>query len=717
MSAQPSRTDLVDTLLHPRSIAVLGASDNPRKLSGRPVDYLKRFGYAGRILPVNSRRATVQGLPAHPTLDAIGGDIDLAMVMLDAAHAADGIRACGRRGIKVAIVAAAGYAETGEQGAVLQRELKAAAEESGVRVLGPNCLGLISVHDRAVPTFTSALDENIELRPGPVAFVSQSGAFGSFIFSEARQYGIGLAHYVNTGNEVDISVSELLGAFAATDESKVLLAYLEGVSDGPGLLDAARAAHAADKPVIAVKVGRSAAGARAAQSHTASLAGEDRVFDGAARQFGLTRVSGVEPMLDAAQIFATGRRARGRRLTTLSLSGGAGVLMADEAATHGIAVDTWDEEWQRRMAGVIPPFGSPRNPVDLTAALVSEPDMLRRALDVALEHPGTDMIGVLLGNADGDIDELTDAIAKAHGSTDQPLVVVWTGGNGRARQRLRELGVPCYSDPGRAAAALGHLADFSLRPPLPTGARPTGIDPQAARAIVEEARAHGRIRLDEYESARLIAAYGLHSAQARTACDPEEAVRVAADLEGPLAVKLLSADIAHKSDMGGVRLGLTTPDGVRDAALDILAVAAREGVGDARLLVQRMAGGDRTELILGIQRDAAFGPVVVAGFGGVLVDVLDDSQVAVAPVDHAGAVRMLRSLRAARVLDGVRGATARDVDAVADALVRLSWLATDLADDLLELDVNPLLCGAAGDGAVAVDCLALLGAPSEQDAR
>ena len=691
---------MIEHLLHPRSIAILGASDNPVKLSGRPVDYLKRFGYTGRILPVNQHRGEVQGLPAYKSLDDVDGDIDLAIVMLSAEHAADGLRACAARGIRFAIVAAAGFAEAGARGAALQRGLSEVIAETGIRVLGPNCLGMISVRDRAVPTFTSALDEDVELREGPVAFVSQSGAFGSFIFSEAQRSGIGISHYLNTGNEADLSVPEILGGLVDDEQTRVLMAYLEGVGDGRRLLEVARRAHELDKPILAVKVGRSEAGARAARSHTASLAGEDAVFDGAARQYGIARVDGMEPLLDAAQLFATGRRAGGRRLTTLSLSGGAGVLMADCAAARGLEVRPWEADWQQRMAAVLPAFGSPRNPVDLTATLISEPDLLRRALEVAVEHPGTDLIGVLLGNADHGSVQLIDAIEQAHRRTDRPLVVVWTGGSGRPRKRLRELGIPCYTDPGRAAAALGLLTDFSLRPPLPQPQRPADVDDTVARAVVGCVRGHGRTRLDEYESGKLVAAYGVPCAGAFPASTPDEAVSAARDLGGPVAVKLLSDRVGHKTDVGGVRLGLTDEDSVRAATADLLRLA-----DGARVLVQRMVDGE-AELIVGIKRDPAFGPVIVVGFGGILVDVLADSRVAVAPVDTATAKRLLLSLRGSGLFGAVRGRPPLDLDAAADAVVRLSWLAADLGDEVAELDVNPLLLRT--DGVVAVDGLALL---------
>ncbi|MEB3370408.1 acetate--CoA ligase family protein [Saccharopolyspora mangrovi] len=689
----------IHRMLHPRSIAVLGASNNPVKLSGRAIALMKRFGYIGRLLPINPVRAQVQGLPAYPGLADVDGDIDLAMIMLPADQVVAAVRDCAERGIPVAIVGAAGFAELDEAGARLQQQLSEVVADTGIRLLGPNCLGMFSLKDRAMPTFTSAMDGDFQLREGALAFVSQSGAFGTFIFSAAQHAGLGISHFLNTGNEADLSVGELLGGLVELDEVRVLMAYLEGVHDGRELLAVARRAHELDKPVLVVKVGRSEAGARAAASHTASLAGEDAVFDGVVRQFGVVRVDGMEQLLDVGMIFADGRRTRGRRLTTLSLSGGAGVLMADAAAHHGLDVIPWEPEWQTRMAEVLPAFGSARNPVDLTANLISDPAMLRRALEIAVEHPGSDVIAVLLGNADHAADELIGAIEHAYRSTDRPLVVVWTGGSGRPREWLRELGIPCFTDPGRAAAALGALASYSLRLAPPSPQRPRDIDRRAVRAILCEARDHGRAQLDEHESSRLIAAYGVPCAGAFPAKDPPSAVAAAHDLGTPVAVKLLSRTIGHKSDVGGVRLNLSTEAEVLAAADDLLRLDP-----DAKLLVQRMSSG--TELIVGIKRDPAFGPVVVVGLGGVLVEVLADSRVGVAPLDTASAKRLLRSLRGSRIFDGVRGEPARDLDAAADAVSRLSWLAHDLADDLEELDVNPLLVD--HNGAVAVDCLAVL---------
>jgi acyl-CoA synthetase (NDP forming) len=709
-------TDALHKLLFPRSIAILGASNNPTKLSGRPLSYLKRFGYAGRIVPINLNRTEVQGLRAYRSLDEVDGELDLAMIMLPADQAADAVRMCGQRGIAAAIVSASGFAELGPEGEALQRALRAAIDESGVRVLGPNCLGLISVRDQATPTFSTALDDDGSLEKGPVAFVSQSGAFGGFVFNEAQRLGIGFSHFISTGNEVDISTTELIDKLLELDETRVVLAYLEGLSDGRRLLDAARHAHERGKPIIAVKVGRSAAGAVAAQSHTASLAGEDVVFDAAARQLGIVRVDGPEAMLDAAQIFAAGRRARGRRLTTLSVSGGAGALMADAAASSGIDVLPWDDSWQARMAKVLPSYASARNPIDITGTLVAEPDLLREALTIAVRHPETDMVAVLLGLADGVAPQLIDAIEAAHQATDIPLVVVWVGGNGKARQRLRELGIPCYTDPLRAAGALGALADFSLRTAVPVPRRPGDVNRATARDVLARAREVGKLQLDEYESTQLIAAYGVPCAPAIPARTADDAVLAAERLGPAVALKLLSNEIGHKTEVGGVRLGLADARSIHAAADDLLRRARELELDTPQVLVQQMARGE-VELIIGVKRDVTFGPVVVVGLGGVLVETLADTQAAVAPVDAETARGMLMSLRGSRLLRGVRDRPPVDIDAAADIISRVSWLAFDFADDVAELDINPVLVGTQGDGAVAVDALALVADPSRDAAQ
>lgn len=702
----PEPTD-ISRLLAPRSIAVVGASQDPDKLSGRPVEYLKRFGFTGRILPVNPKNEVVQGIPAHQSIEDIDEDVDLAMIMVPSERVPEAIRACGRARVAFAIVVASGFAEIGAAGEALNEELRAAVAESGVRVLGPNCLGMISLRNGAVPTFSPVLRTHGELVPGHTAFVSQSGAFGSFLFDEVQQLRLGLSHYITTGNELDLSVSDLLGGLVRDESVQVLLTYLEGVTDGEALLEVAARAHRLDKPIIVVKSGRSAIGAEAARSHTASLAGDDAVFDSLTRARGVVRVNGQDQLLDTAQVFGPGRRARGRRLTVLSESGGAGVLMTDAAVDAGLHVLPWDEEWQRKLAAVIPAFASPRNPVDLTATLVTDPHLMDAALSTVIEHPDTDMIAVLVGNADEFSGPLIEAITRLYRKSDRPLVVVWTGGDGGPRTALREHGIPCFTDPVRAAEALGRLADYSLRPPLAAPAPPADVDAAAARRIVDRARAEGRKSLDEAESGSLVAAYGVPVVPSRVVTTPQQALGAAVEFGTAVVVKVLSDRIQHKTEFDGVRLDLRTAEDIAGAAEELLEVLRSNGEPEPRLLVQPMRAGS-TELILGAKRDRAFGPIVVAGFGGVLVEILGDSALATAPTDHETAKRMLGELKGAPLFEGVRGRPELDLDAVADCTARLSWLIADLHDEIAEIDVNPLLVDAAGRGAAAVDALVLL---------
>ncbi|WP_433634949.1 acetate--CoA ligase family protein [Nocardia sp. CA-120079] len=706
----PAATDsklLLERLLRPRSIALIGASDDPVKLTGRPIEYLKRFGYQGRILPINPNRQVVQGLPAYPNIGAVDGEIDLALIGVSAERTADALRECVAKGVPVAIAYASGFAETGADGAALQAELAGICRESGIRLLGPNCLGLVAARDAVTVTFSSSLDSGDALPSGPVGFVSQSGAFGTSIASRLRDAGVGVGYYVNTGNEVDLDAAELLSALTAADDVSVLLCYLEGVRDGRRFIEMARQASELNKPVLAVKVGSSAAGARAVSSHTGSLAGEDAIFDTVARQFGVVRVPGVEAMLDAAQLFATGRRMSGPRLSILSVSGGAGVLTTDAAEAAGLIVGAWDESWQARMAEVIPPFGSPVNPIDVTAALISKPEMLGRALDVAVGHPDTDAIVVVLTNVERGSDAVVSALLAAADSTDKPLVVVWIGGSGRPAQALGEAGVPTYRDPHRAVAALSAMACHGTRPALPEVPEYDDIDRAGAAAVINKVRAEGRRQLDELEAAKVLAAYGIPTAAAYAAQTPSEAAQISGRLRFPVAVKILSAEIGHKSELGGVKLGLANAEMVEAAAHEVLAAAAAAGYSDVGVLVQEMSLPGQ-EMALGIMNDAVFGPIVLAGSGGVLIELIGDRVLQVPPVDRATADRCIDELRAARLLAGYRGGRPRDRAAFADALSRLSVLAADLAEEIAEVDVNPVFVHNEGEGVTATDALITL---------
>lgn len=701
---------LVTALGNPGTIAVIGASDDPTKLSGRAIANLNRLGYAGRVLPINSRRATVQGLPAYPSLEDAPGPVDIGIIALPAPAVPDSLRTCAKAGIPLAIIFASGFAEVGGDGVAAQEEITRIARETGIRVLGPNTLGMVGVATGAAASFTTAFDdEGYDPVPGSVALVSQSGALGAYMMNSAMRSGVGVGHFVHTGNEADLTVPEVIGLLATQEHVNVVLTYLEGIRDPEGLAAAVRTARAHDTPIVAMKVGRSAAGARAAISHTGALAGADDVADAALRRLGIPRVEGLKEIVDAGKIFAAGRRTRGDRLSVLGVSGGAGILISDLCADHGVTMAAWEPEWRERMAAVIPPYGSAVNPIDVTASMVSDTEMFVNALDLAVDHPGTDMVMVFVGNSESREDVFIETVDAAYRRTDKPIIVVWTGGNERALRRLAGLGIPAFDDPGRAvraASLLVRYAEMAERPIDPAApAVPQGAA-ETARSLIAEARAGGYGQLDEVAGKRLLAAYGIPTVPERAVDTPEQAAAAAAELGFPVAVKALSPALAHKTELGAVRLGLADADAVTKAARTVLAAATAGGVDGARLVVQRMATG--LELVAGVTTDPIFGPQVLAGLGGVLVEVLRDRALSPAPFDAAEGHRMLASLRASKLLDGVRGDAPRDRDAVADLLARLSALAVDLADEIAEIDANPIMVGAAGEGAVVADALVVL---------
>ncbi|GGU10305.1 acetate--CoA ligase family protein [Nocardioides albus] len=691
-----SPVDLVRHLFAARSIAIVGASSNGLKAAGRTLRYLVMHGFQGEIYPVNPSRDEVQGLRCHAALSELPVVPELAVVVVQASEVAPAIAECGELGVPVVIVFASGFAETGPEGAALQDEVAAVARRYGVRVLGPNCNGVIGAADGVTATFMTGIDdESLVLRDDGIAFVTQSGAMGAFILTEAQTSGIGLGRFVSTGNEMDISLAEVVEGLVQDDATKVVLGYVEGVRTPQRLRQALATARANGVPVCLMKVGRSRAGAAAAASHTGALAGADAVFDGLLAQYGAVRAHDVDHLLDLGRVFGLSARPKGGRLTVITLSGGAGVLMADAIEDHGLSLAPWDRAWAERMAAVLPAFASVRNPIDVTGALVTDPELLRKALDVAIEHPDTDIITVLVGNMQRQEDQVCEIVESAAARTDRPIVTVWVGGTGRAVPRLARAGLVGFTEPVRAIRALSSLVRFWA----PAESTPTT---SAADPHDEPVPTPGRV-VDEVEVKRLLAAHGVPVVAEDEVTTAEEAAATAARLGFPSVVKILSTEVAHKSDLGLVQVGLVDADQVRAAADRILAAAERHDVTDRRLVVQPMISSD-TELILGMRRDPVFGPVVVLGIGGVLTEIAADVQVRLPPLTSDDAHAMMNRLRYAELLDGPRGRVAVDRDALAAAVVSFSELVARETADLESLEINPLLIDDSGRP-VAVDAL------------
>lgn len=666
-------------MLDARSVAVVGASADPGKIGYLPVDYLVRFGYEGAIYPVNPRVEEVNGLRCYPSLGSLPAVPDLVGIMVAAPLVPAVLRDAGELGIAAAVIISAGFAEAGGEGADLQQEVLAVAEETGIHVCGPNSVGVIATANRMAVTFTAALRQGPLTAPGRIGIVSQSGAFGTVLYGLARHQGLSLHTYISTGNEAQLGIPDYIAAMVEHPDISTIGGYVEAIRDGPGFLEAGRAARQAGKPVVLVKVGASAAGASAATSHTGSLTGDDRTYQAAFDQVGVARAIDEQHLLDVLQAFDVMPNVpAGDRLAIASMSGGAGVLLCDAAHDHGLTVPPFPEDVVARLGQVLPSFAAVQNPVDFTGQFVTNTVGLRTVLsELAAVGDAVILFAGLGWTADG---AWVEAVVEAAGTT--PIVVVSPLATDDQRDRLRAAGVPLYDSPVQAVRVLKTLVEWkSWRPP--EGAAPIGSAERVAS-------------LTEAEGKALLADHGLAVPRSELVASGAEASIAARRLGGTVVMKIGNA--SHKSDLGGVRLGVDHTDAAR--VFEELAVTVGGGV----LIEEMITGG--IELAVGASWQEPFGHVMMVGFGGVGIELLDDTAFGLAPLSVADAGTMVRSLAGYPLLDGYRGSPKRDTDALAEAISIISRIVAGAGPRLRELDINPIAVLPVGRGVVALDFFA-----------
>ena len=714
MPKLPGRPNLsaIDALLRPQSVAVIGASTNEHKVGGVPVALLTKLGFAGRVIPVHPDAPAIQGLPAVKSiLDAAtrnaGQAVDLAIVAVPATHSERVLRECAEAGVKGLVMFTSGFAEVGGDGVVQQERLATIARDAGMTLLGPNCLGLMNLRARLFATFSPAPMAGVPPL-GKIGMVSQSGAFGAYAFSMARKAALGMSHWVTTGNEAGVQAADVIEWFAHDDDTQVIMAYLEGCRDGARLRRALLAARAAHKPVVVVKVGRTAAGARAAMSHTAALAGEDTVYDAVFEECGAIRAFTMEEFFRHGQSFATAaplHLPKNDAVAIVTLSGGVGTLMADRAEELGLDMPAFTDAEAAPLKAAVP-FCSTGNPIDVTGQVIGAPEVLPTACAAAVA--GGRYGSVALFTAAGAVSPVFWPSMRrcAELISGQPNIAAAVSGivNDEQRRTLMELGCLVFEEPTHVIEALAVLRRY-----VRILAAPSDPPPDSRRIALDDVKAGA---LNEAEALALLARAGVQAAPHGIAANADEAAAIAERLAAPVAVKLLSRDVLHKSDIGGVILNVRGADAARSAFETIAANARRMAPGAAfeGVIVSRMVK-PVLECMAGARLDPVFGPVVAFGLGGTEVEWLNRVAVASAPVTPARALQLLERLDIPRRLDGWRGGPRIKADALVEAICGVGALAAAAGARLVNLEVNPLMV--TTEGVFAADAVVQLGTQSD----
>ena len=684
--------------LRPRSVAIIGASNEVNKVGGRPLHYLKDYGFKGPIYPINPGRLEVQGLKAFKELGALPEVPDLALVVVPGAAAVSAVKDCAARGVKAAICITSGFGETGDPaGAEMQRDMVATARAAGMRMVGPNTQGLANFANGAICSFSTFFTT---MRPndGPIAVVSQSGAMSAIPIGLLHERGLGCRYSLATGNDAEVNVLEMATEAVSDPDIKLLILYLEGIPRPDLLATLAETAHRNGVMIVALKSGRTDAGQRAAASHTGALANEDKVVDAALRRVGIWRAQNIADLVSAAELYLKGWKPTGRRFVTISGSGATGVMSADAATFAGLEVVRFAPATRAQLDKILPSFASAANPIDLTAALLSNNRLLAEILPVIAKADAADLfkVDMPVSGPGYDMKGFAKDIAGFSKATGKPVVVA--GWQGEIPGTFRAEGVPVFP---LEAEAIQALAQFVNHHEIANRAKARA---KPAWQPHDPARKAGKTRtLNEAESLAMLAKAGISVVPHRLCRTAQEAATAWRNLGGAVAVKGCSADLPHKTEYGLVRLGLDDEDAIKTAFRGMEAAIGKAKATFDGVIVARMTKG-RREMMIGAHRDQFFGPLVVVGDGGKYVEAMPDAGLLLPPFTVEDVVRTLKELRVAPVLGGVRGEPALDLEAMADAATKVAALIAG-NNQIVSLDMNPVMLMERGKGYAIVDAV------------
>ena len=698
------RTERMRELFEPASIAVVGAAREENKVGHIVLRNIISSGFTGKLYPVNPRSEEILGLRCYGSITLVPDTVDLVVVTTPARTVPDIIEEAGRKGTKAAIVISAGFKETGKDGAELERQIGVIARSYGMRILGPNCLGMINTHSMINATFTNQYP-----RAGSIAISSQSGAICSVMLDWAQRTNVGFSKFISVGNKLDIDEADLLQYLRDDPLTKVIGMYIEGTDRGIEFMRQAKLTTR-DKPIIALKAGRTSSGAKAASSHTGALSGSDRVYDAALAQSGIIRVKTIEELFDHLTLFSSMPLPEGDRVAIVTNAGGLGVMAADACSDYGVTLASFKPETIELLKTKLPESANFYNPVDVIGD--ADADRYSFAINAIMKDDNVSCVLALMAPTDiVDTSAVATALAKFAANPAKPFVTAFVGGAGleKAVGILRTSGVPNYESPDRAVQSLSALVSYKRFKETKEDqvlVSYTG-DKVRTKAVLDKVRSENRLMLSETEGKEILRAYGIDVPLEGAAKDADAAVREAQRIGYPLVMKIESPDIAHKTDVGGVAVDIKSDDDVRTQFQLIMAhVSSRmPGARIDGVSLERMVTG--REVIVGMVRDNQFGPVVTFGLGGIFVEIMKDVAQRIAPLTRNDVNSMIQSIRAYPILTGARGRRPADIAALQEVIGRLSQLALDFPE-LAEFEMNPVIVGDEGQGASAVDALATI---------
>ena len=688
----------LEALFNPSSVAIIGASPDAKKIGGRPLSYLQRYGFEGDIYPINPKYEEMNGLTCYGDILQVEQDIDVAIIALPSAAVIANVKKCAEKGVKTVVIFSAGFGEVDEEGKQVQDEIVHIAKQHGMRIVGPNCLGLFNARTGFYGTFSTIIEDEKPLQ-SKIGFVSQSGAFGSHVFTLARQQNIGFGYFVATGNEADIDVADCITYLATDPNIDVIACYIEGVKDGEKLLRAFQLAQEHNKPVVALKVGCTEVGMKAAMSHTGSIVGSDKVFDTVFKQSGVYRAKTIDEFIDVTYAFSQLPALKGDRVAVFTVSGGVGILLADQLAENGFTLPETLADVKVKLKDILPIAGT-QNPIDTTAQISYMPTLLEDFMQTVLSSGAYDAAVIFLGFAGLKHDSIKGRIETLRKMKDTfphiPQLTV-TINSPESSLAFREAEVPVLLDPTRAVIALKALKEREHF-------RNQSVAQHFKRLQIDVPDIDGC--LTEYGSKKFLQQFGLPITNEKLAVTEVEAIQCAKELHYPLVLKGMSPQILHKTDKGLVSLNIQTEKQVVEEFRRLKDIIEKTpGATFEGVLVQEMLKGDFTEMFVGAKRDPIFGQMVIVGLGGIYIEVLKDISMRKAPVSVQEAEEMILELKASQILQAYRGKKASDIAELSQVISRFSEVIASLDEDISEADLNPIMVFSEGQGVKIADGL------------